>query len=150
VGDVVRLEQGMRPIEQIVPLILEADVGVVPIIDDPFTQYMLPVKLLEYVAVGIPSIASRTATIEAYFDDTMVAFTRPGDPEDLAAQVRALYRDPARRERLALAANRFNEAHSWERERETYYQLVDSLAGSEPATQHRQTATRDMMEVGAL
>src|SRR6266566_2230455 len=42
----VRLDQGLVPIEQLIPILREASVGVVPILDDPFTRYMLPVKLL--------------------------------------------------------------------------------------------------------
>ena len=79
VSETVRLEQGCRPIEDVIPVLERASVGVVPIVDDPFTKYMLPVKLLEYVALGMPVIASSTSTIRAHFSDEMLAFTPPGD-----------------------------------------------------------------------
>ena len=78
------LEQGYRPIEDVIPMLERATVGVVPIVDDPFTKYMLPVKLLEYVALGMPVIASSTPTIRAYFSDEMLAFYAPGDADALA------------------------------------------------------------------
>ena len=71
--DCVEFSKGYVPLEELVPIILDADVGIVPILYDDFTRYMLPTKLLEYVALGKPVICSRTATIEAYFDDSMVA-----------------------------------------------------------------------------
>ena len=44
----------------------------VPILYDAFTRYMLPLKLLEYIGMGIPCIVSETETIHAYFNDEMV------------------------------------------------------------------------------
>ncbi|MEA2281797.1 MAG: hypothetical protein QOK21_2404 [Solirubrobacteraceae bacterium] len=127
VQDVVRLDQRFVPIEELLPTIQRASIGLVPILDDPFTRYMLPVKLLEYVALGIPVIASDTETIRSYFDDAMLCFSRPGDPEELARKMIEM-RDPARQARHVEAAARFNAEHTWERERATYLTLVDSLA----------------------
>jgi glycosyltransferase involved in cell wall biosynthesis len=128
VEDSVRLDQRFIEIEALLPTITEASVGLVPILDDPFTQYMLPVKLLEYVALGIPVIASDTRTIRSHFDEDMVCFAAPGDATDLAAKIVALHGDPERRSRLAACAHRFNDAHNWDREKARYLALIDSLS----------------------
>ena len=107
-----------------------ASVGVVPIVDDPFTKYMLPVKLLEYVALGMPVIASSTATIRTHFSNEMLAFIPPGDADALAARIVELYRDPTRRSSLAAEADKFTHEHNWPREKTRYYQLVDSMVTS--------------------
>jgi glycosyltransferase involved in cell wall biosynthesis len=130
VQDVVRLDQGFVPMEQLLPTIRDASVGLVPILDDPFTRYMLPVKLLEYVALGIPVIVSDTPTIRSHFDDGMVCFAAPGDPADLARKMIEM-RDPARQARVAAAASRFTAEHTWEQERTRYLSLVDSLVAAE-------------------
>jgi glycosyltransferase involved in cell wall biosynthesis len=130
--DVVRLDQQFVPIEDLLPTIRQASVGIVPILDDPFTRYMLPVKLLEYVSLGIPVIASDTPTIRSHFDDDMVCFAAPGDPRDLARAMVAMH-DPARRARFAAAAGRFSADHTWDRERARYLSLVDSLAAPHKA-----------------
>lgn len=130
VGHCVKLEQGFRRIEDVVPAIEKATVGVVPIVDDPFTRYMLPLKLLEYVAVGIPVISSSTSTIRAYFSDDMLAFTPAGDPESLAARMVELYKNPAERQRLVDHASVFTDTHHWAKEKQGYYQLVDRLVAS--------------------
>jgi len=127
----VRLEQGLVPVEKLLPVIRDAHVGIVPLLDDPFTRYMLPVKLLEYVAVGVPVIASATATICSYFDERTVCLSVPGDPDDLAARIVDLYRDTARRDAFAAAAREFTARHSWEREKDKYFQLIDSLVAPE-------------------
>jgi glycosyltransferase involved in cell wall biosynthesis len=130
VAGTVQLEQGLRPIEEVIPDLETASVGVVPIVDDPFTKYMLPVKLLEYVALGMPVIASSTSTIRAYFSESMLAFTTPGDATALAEQMVELYRRPERRHDLATEADKFTAEHNWPREKTRYYQLVDSLVGA--------------------
>jgi glycosyltransferase involved in cell wall biosynthesis len=125
----VAVQRGFVPIEELAPVLSDVDVGVVPVYDDRFTRYMLPVKLLEYAALGIPVICSSTQTIRSYFDDTMVRFVRPGDVDDLAGAIVELGADPELRRRLALSARRFNEQHGWEAERARYYELIDSLVG---------------------
>jgi glycosyltransferase involved in cell wall biosynthesis len=129
-GNTVQLQQGLRPIEDVIPELERATVGVVPIVDDPFTRYMLPVKLLEYVALGMPVIASSTATIRAYFSEPMLAYTTPGDAEALARLIVALYKDPGRRLHLSMEADKFTAEHNWPREKTRYYQLVDSMVGT--------------------
>jgi glycosyltransferase involved in cell wall biosynthesis len=127
IAETVQLDQGLRPIEELIEVLEQASVGVVPIIDDPFTKYMLPVKLLEYVALGMPVISSSTDTIRAHFSDDQLAFIPPGDAGALAASIVELYRDPARRSKLADQADRFTNEHNWPREKQKYYQIVDSM-----------------------
>jgi len=110
-------------------LIRSADVGVVPYRRDVFTDGILPTKLMEYVALGVPVIAARTSAISAYFDESMVEFFTPGDAQDLARCILALYSDRARLARLAQAAEKFNQLYNWPAQRAAYVRLVDQLAG---------------------
>jgi len=126
--DIVKIDKGMVPLEQLVPIIQNADVGIVPILYDEFTKYMLPVKLLEYVALGKPVICSRTETIEAYFDNSMVQFSPPGNILELADAIRFLYENLKRREELITNADKFNQDYSWDKQKRIYYQLIDNLA----------------------
>jgi glycosyltransferase involved in cell wall biosynthesis len=137
-ADAVAITEGRFPAEELQPLFERASAGVVPLSHDVFTRYMLPVKLLEYVALGLPVICSRTDTVQAYFDDTMVSFVEPGSPDDLAEKIVALRADEAQRRRLVASADAFLEEHSWMRERERYYTVIDSLL--EPAAARRAPA----------
>ena len=127
--DVVQLSDGMIPLEKLIPRILEANIGIVPIFYDDFTKYMLPVKLLEYVALGKPVICSRTPTIEAYFDDAQVQFFSPGNTDDLAEKIRELAQHPCKLEELNKNAARFNLIYNWGSQKQIYHSLVDSLIG---------------------
>jgi len=127
ITDMVEINIGMVPLEKLVPIIQDADVGIVPILYDEFTKYMLPVKLLEYVAMGKPVICSRTETIEAYFTEAMIQFASPGIVSEFAGAIRELYEHPEKRKLLSTAASQFSREYNWEKQKQTYYQLIDSL-----------------------
>ena len=105
--DLVTITSTAVDVTELAALIRGADVGVVPNRADPFTDGILPTKLMEYVSVGIPVIAARTTAISSYFDDTMVEFFEPGDREGLAAALTKLAADPPRRRRMVDAAEQF-------------------------------------------
>ena len=128
----LNLEDCMRfydfvPVEQLPAFIREADLGIVPYLNDHFTRYVLPVKLLEYVAMKIPVIASRLETLARYFDDTMLRYTEPGNHAELAGHIVDLYRHPHQREQLVLNAERFNQAYNWNTQKQQYFDLIDSI-----------------------
>ncbi|OQA41230.1 MAG: GDP-mannose-dependent alpha-(1-6)-phosphatidylinositol monomannoside mannosyltransferase [Chloroflexi bacterium ADurb.Bin325] len=123
-ADVVHFH-GQQPIEQLPAAIRAADVGVAPMRQDVFTDCGLPTKLLEYVSLGVPAIASRTATTADYFDESMVLLFEPGNAADLAAQLLAVYRDPAAAQARAAQARSFTARHNWQGERATYLQAVE-------------------------
>jgi glycosyltransferase involved in cell wall biosynthesis len=127
--DVVTLRPGFVPLDDLVPLVRDVDLGIVPIYYDSFTRYMLPVKLLEYVSLNVPTASSDTETIRAYFDDSMVAFFPAGDADALAELLVELPAAPARRRALARNAYSFVDAHAWSREKTIYHRLADGLTG---------------------
>ena len=115
------------PVNALPALLAGAHLGIVPLKKDSFTQYMLPVKLMEYVSLGIPAIVTRTRTIERYFDDTMVEYISGESVEELARSIAALHADRERRVRLAENAREFARRHNWDSQKLVYYRLVDSL-----------------------
>ncbi len=103
----VRIAPQPTPVEEIPARLAEADLGVVPTLRDDFTELLLPVKLLEYVHMGLPVVASRLPVIERYFGDD-VLLAEPGDAASIAAAIEGVRADPvaaadARRARLQAA-----------------------------------------------
>jgi glycosyltransferase involved in cell wall biosynthesis len=127
-GDHVHFSRNIVPTEQLARVIKAADLGVVPYRDGVFTGEILPTKLMEYAALGVPAIASRTPTISEYFDATMVEFFTPGDVDELADCILRLYRDRAHLESLGSNVSVFTERYNWSKEGEKYVALVDRLA----------------------
>jgi glycosyltransferase involved in cell wall biosynthesis len=75
---------------------------------------MLPVKLMEYVSLGIPVVAPRLKAIRYYFSDSMVTFYEPEDVESMAAAIFQLFCAPDRRLRQAATATTFLGEHGWQ------------------------------------
>lgn len=127
----VRIAPQPTPVEEIPSRLAEAHVGVVPTLRDDFTELLLPVKLLEYVHMGMPVVASRLPVIERYFEDD-VLLAEPGDAASIAAALEGVRADPmAARDRAERAAQRLARIE-WRQQRDGYLALIDELAGRTP------------------
>jgi glycosyltransferase involved in cell wall biosynthesis len=115
------------PFELIPGELQRAHIGVVPTLHDRFTELLLPVKLLEYVHMGLPVLASRLPGISSCFSTGDLHQFAPGDPDALASAIESMcaHPDDARR-RAAGATERLTEI-AWTRQRERYLKLVDEL-----------------------
>ncbi|HEU4945116.1 MAG TPA: glycosyltransferase family 4 protein [Solirubrobacterales bacterium] len=122
----VRIAPQPTPVEEIPARLAEADLGVVPTLRDGFTELLLPVKLLEYVHMGLPVVASRLPVIERYFSDD-VLLAEPGDAASIAAAIEGVRADPvAARTRAERASKRLAKIE-WRQQRQGYLDLVDDL-----------------------
>ncbi len=122
----VRVAPQPTPVGEIPARLAEADLGVVPTLQDDFTELLLPVKLLEYVHMGLPVIASRLPVIERYFGDDLL-LAEPGDAASIAAAIEGVRSDPvAARTRAERASNRLAKIE-WRQQRQGYLELVDGL-----------------------
>jgi glycosyltransferase involved in cell wall biosynthesis len=130
--DHVEFSTERLPSEDLPALLRRADAAIVPYRRDVFTDGILPTKLMEYVALDIPTIVTRTPVVEEYFNDTMVRFVPADDVDALAAAIVELGRDPDRRAEIARNAARFRERHDWSRNAAEYVAMVRALRGDGP------------------
>jgi glycosyltransferase involved in cell wall biosynthesis len=122
----VRIAPQPTPVEEIPARLEAADLGIVPTLRDGFTEMLLPVKLLEYVHMGLPAIASRLPVIERYFGDD-VLLAEPGDAPSIAAAIEGVRADPvAARIRAERASKRLAKIE-WRQQRQGYLDLFDGL-----------------------
>lgn len=115
------------PLDDVPKLMRQAHLGVEPSRRDPYTDYVLPLKLLECVAVGVPNLVSRRPTIENYFGADDVAYFEAGDVDGMAAQIVALAQQPERLQQMAQNARRVFQKYNWTNEKTTYTQLLSQL-----------------------
>jgi len=115
------------PVEKLPTIIAQMDIGVVPNRNNEFAGEVLNGKLLEYVAMRIPVIVSKTIGIQQYFNDSMVMFFEPENVKDIARKILYLYRHPEERRKLIQNADKFNQKHNWRKEKQKYYEIVDRL-----------------------
>jgi glycosyltransferase involved in cell wall biosynthesis len=126
VADRVTLH-GRVPQDALPELLASADIGLVPTRPEPYMAYSLSTKLIEYVAMGVPVIASELRTFRSHFDAAAVRYVPGGDPRALATAIEALAADPAGAEALAIEARRQAEPYAWAVQSAHYLALVDGL-----------------------
>jgi glycosyltransferase involved in cell wall biosynthesis len=124
--DRVRLN-GPVPIDDLAGLIAGSDIGVVPTLPEPYLQYSLSTKLLEYAAMGIPIIASDLATFRAHFTSDAIRYVPAGQPGALAAAIRDLAADRRHAGRIGAEALRQSAAYAWPVQAERYVEIVERL-----------------------
>lgn len=115
------------PLVEVPKLYRQAHLGLEPSRHDPYTDYVLPLKLLECVALGVPCLVSRRPTIENYFSDQDVAYFEPGDIDGMAAHMIELAQSPEKLEKLAVNSRRVLERYNWPQEKAAYFGLLSSL-----------------------
>lgn len=118
---------GWVPHERLPALIKSMSVAVAPY---PAMEdfYFSPLKLYEYMALGIPVVASRIGQIDMVLrHEGNALLPDPGDAGALADGLRRLYRDEQLRNRLGAAAHETAKECTWENNARRVTELVCSL-----------------------
>jgi len=121
---------GRVPMDDLPQLLSDADIGLVPSLPEPYLEYSLSTKLLEYAAMGVPTIASDLATFRHHFTQEALCLVPGGDAEALARAVEVLVDDPERAVAMGLEARRQAAAYDWEVQKARYLAIVDRLIRS--------------------
>jgi glycosyltransferase involved in cell wall biosynthesis len=124
---VVHINNNMIPLENLLTYLEDMDLGIVPNRKNIATELMLPVKLLEYVTLGIPVVVSRLSAIEYYFTPDMVSYFEPEDLESMMNAILNLYKDESRRREIAENAKAFVKKYNWPDQRQELINLYHNL-----------------------
>jgi glycosyltransferase involved in cell wall biosynthesis len=117
----------MIPLEKVAETMANIDLGVVPKRNSSFGGEAFSTKILEFMAMGVPVVASRTRIDEYYFDNSIVQFFEPESARDLADKIYHLMRQSERRAELRDASAKLIAAINWDVKKEEYLGLVDHL-----------------------
>jgi glycosyltransferase involved in cell wall biosynthesis len=92
-----------------------ARVGLLPLLATPAFHRAMPVKLFEYMAAGLPVVASDFGSMHDIVHSTGCGLlVRPGDPVELSDAVASLLRDPATADAMGQRGRRaVLEKYSW-------------------------------------
>ena len=136
----VHFSRTFFPVEQIPEIVSGMDLGIIGNRRNlACDRYMLPVKLLEYVYLGVPVVAPRLVVISRYFDDTMVRYYEPENVEQMADSIVELFHDQKDRERLARMASTFYEKHNIKAQADQYLDLLTTSGAGLRARPELQT-----------
>lgn len=121
--------RGMMPLEKVAELMANVKLGVVPKRMNSFGNEAFSTKIPEFMAMGVPVVASRTQIDQYYFNDAMIQFFESENPVDLAEKILALVQDHDRRNSLCIHAMAFISNNNWNTRKHEYLNLVDRLTG---------------------
>ena len=116
------------PSEELGKILSKADVGIVPKRGGIFADEAFSTKILEFMAAGLPIIASKTKVDEYYFDDSMIMFFEPENLEDLARCITELYKNVEKRQSLVNHAKQFIVKNNWDSHKQVYYKIITNLS----------------------
>ena len=107
--------------------LMTADVGVIPLTDNVMSRYFTsPLKMFEYMSVGLPIAASDLPTIrEVLTDHENAVLIKPGDSEDLARGIKKLLYDKELANKLAKKAYEDVGQYSWGMRAEKIIKVLD-------------------------
>jgi glycosyltransferase involved in cell wall biosynthesis len=128
-SSVVHFDNRMYPLSEIPARLADRNLGLVPLEISSITRYVLPLKLLEYLSLGMPSITVRNAAIGYYFGEDDCLFYDPADPESLRVILDRLAACPDLLTRYQQRALALREKFLWSNEKQRYVALLHRLTG---------------------
>ena len=108
---------GHKPHEDIPYYLSSADVLVLPNSgkSDDASLYTSPMKLFEYMASGVPIVASNVPSLREILSDESAALFAPDDARDLADKILGILGDNKKAAQLAARARSIAEKYSWKK-----------------------------------
>ena len=125
-GDRVTITGGV-PIEKVAEIMANADLGVEPKRKRSFANEALSTKILEFMAMGVPVLASDTRVHKLYFKDGLIQFFESENVDDIAIKILELMHDSARRDALRARGMSFVQQNNWDVRKNEYLDLVNRL-----------------------
>jgi len=119
-----------KPLHEISSVIENADLGVVPKRSNSFGNEAFSTKILEFMSLGVPVVVPDTAIDSYYFNNSVVKFFRANDEQSLADAILLMIKNPELRQKFTRDASEFVRKYSWDMNKDTYLNLVDSLVQS--------------------
>ena len=122
------------PHHDVMPYMVRFDVGLLPYVIDPFTDAILPAKVKEYLAAGLPVVSTSMPEVWRFAERHPGLITLADDPAQFVMALRAaVAADSAelRARRIAVARE-----YDWSRQMATLHGLMEGAMdrGPEPAT----------------
>jgi len=140
-----------QPRERIVDYWRIADVSLVHLKNDPVFATVLPSKIFESMAMGLPMIYAGPAgeASELIHQHKAGVVVPPGNPAALAKAVLELKGDPLRYESLAAASRAAAPLHTRETQAEQFIEVLERVAGIVAVPRHAAIEAGDAEPVTA-
>lgn len=115
------------PLDDLIQKVRGMDLVVVANRKNAATDLMLPVKMLEGMALGIPVVVPRLRTIEHYFAGEQVFYFEAENVQSLAGAILSAYKNKHMRKQKVENARRFFDKYSWNNQKQDLINLYHSM-----------------------
>lgn len=119
---------GAIPRTEIPEYLSQSKVSVLPNTPSVPSQFSSPLKLFEYMASGIPIVASALPVFqEILTDERNAIFFEPGNPHSLAAAIKKLVDSPGLAARIGYTAKEDAKNYTYDKRAEKIIELIEEL-----------------------
>jgi len=132
-ANVVTFDHHSYPAHSISDRIADCNVGLVPLVISATTNYALPLKLLEYISLGLPVLSVRNDAIAYYLCEEDCMFFQWDDPASLAAAIDRIVENPDILLHYRGRSVAMRERLSWTGEKAKYISMLKQLTCTSPA-----------------
>jgi glycosyltransferase involved in cell wall biosynthesis len=122
---------GFVPHEKLPDLLAQADIGIATSRQDCFRWYASPLKIVEYMAAGLPVLCSGGGEAEKMIEESKAGINIPFDPEAFTKSVLTILASPRTLLAYRDAAVNYARGRSWEQMGILMAQLVLRVTGAE-------------------
>jgi glycosyltransferase involved in cell wall biosynthesis len=121
---------GPIPHEKVFDVLVRSHIGLAVLHPDPNYVDSLPTKLFEYMAAGLPVVASNFPLWKEIVEGNRCGITvDPLDPKAIAQAIEYLLTHPEEARRMGENGRRaVEEKYNWEREKEKFAQTLQGVA----------------------
>ena len=116
------------PSREIARVMASTDIAIEPKrATSAFGNEALSTKILEFMALGVPVIASKTKIHAYYYDNSIIQYYENDDEAELARQILRLKHSPELCDQMVANAKKYVQEYNWNVRKYDYLQLVDTL-----------------------
>lgn len=105
---------GKQSYQELPRYLKNASIGMATFVPDPLTHYAFPLKILEYMACGLPVIATQIGETAAILEQSKGGIAVPYDETALAKCVMILYTNPSLAQELGKNGRDFARDYDWD------------------------------------
>jgi glycosyltransferase involved in cell wall biosynthesis len=128
---------GQIPLSDIPEKLYNSDIGIVSYHISEATNLMLPLKLMENIAMGLPTMTVRNKAIDYYFEDDELIYYIAGDADSFCDQLLDLVQSPNSLKTFAIKASQINNRLNWEDEKVKYLNIIESIIKDRPMNNYK-------------
>ena len=128
---------GQIPLSDIPEKLYNSDIGIVSYHISEATNLMLPLKLMENIAMGLPTMTVRNKAIDYYFEDDELIYYIAGDADSFCDQLLDLVQSPNSLKTFAIKAPQINNRLNWEDEKVKYLNIIESIIKDRPMNNYK-------------